>query len=99
MKFTVTKKDLEDNPILVKRGYQEGDIADTTWFVSPLLKLRPTPQQRVEIAAYSHTKKDGYVEPTLEETFGEVAGPKQEVKEPEEKKVVTPKKKFPTKKK
>ena len=73
MKFIVTETDLENNPILKKRGIQAGDICETTYFTSPTLKLVPSAQERMTKKEV-FTQKEGYVEPTLEETAEVITG-------------------------
>lgn len=67
MRFVVTKTDIENHPILKKRGYEAGDVADTKYF-EPALKLRPSAQERAE--AVVHPAAENV--PTLEETAEEV---------------------------
>lgn len=85
MKFIVTETDLENNPILKKRGFKAGDSCETTNFVSPTLKLIPSAQERVSKKEV-FTPKENYVEPTLEETVEVITGNEGEgvivVKEP-----------------
>ena len=73
MKFIVTETDLENNPILKKRGIQAGDICETTYFTSPTLKLVPSAQERMTKKEV-FTQKENYVEPTLEETAEVITG-------------------------
>lgn len=73
MKFIVTETDLANNPILKKRGIQAGDICETTYFTSPTLKLVPSAQERMTKKEV-FTQKEGYVEPTLEETAEVITG-------------------------
>ncbi len=100
MKFIVTETDLANNPILKKRGIQAGDICETTYFVSPTLKLVPSAQERMTKKEV-FTQKEDYVEPTLEETLEVITGSEGEgvivVKEP--KKEVNKTVKKPVKKK
>lgn len=46
MRFIVTEKDLQDNPILVIKGFKAGDSCETTDFVQPTLNLNPPAQDR-----------------------------------------------------
>ena len=73
MKFIVTETDIENNPILKKRGIQAGDICETTYFTSPTLKLVPSAQERMTKKEV-FTQKENYVEPTLEETAEVITG-------------------------
>lgn len=68
MKFIVTETDLENNPILKKRGFKPGDTCETTYFTQPTLKLIPSAQERMSKKEV-FTPKEDYIEPTLEETI------------------------------
>jgi|JI9StandDraft_1071089.scaffolds.fasta_scaffold336228_2 hypothetical protein len=85
MKFIVTETDLENNPILKKRGFKAGDSCETTNFVAPTFKLIPSAQERLSKKEV-FTPKENYVEPTLEETVEVITGNEGEgvivVKEP-----------------
>lgn len=63
MRFVVTAQDIESHPILRKRGYEVGSVADTKHF-EPALKLRPSAQERAE--AVTAPSLETY--PTPEET-------------------------------
>lgn len=73
MKFIVTQQDIDNNPILKKKGFMVGDTCETNYFTSPTLKLKPPVQDR-NITHDLYTKKDNYVEPTLEETAEVITG-------------------------
>lgn len=96
MRFVVTEQDMINNPILKKRGYMIGDIAETTQFPHAL-RLKPSAQERVS-GVVSLTPSPEWKEPTLEETAGEITEQKQEIKV-EEPKVVAKKVAKPSAKK
>lgn len=80
MKFLITAADLQNNPRL-RKGYHVGKTCESTSFDPPLV-LKPPVQLRLEVVKVELTPKEGYVEPTLEETVEEVEVKKEPVVEP-----------------
>ena len=67
MRFIVTEKDLQNNPVLLHRGFEVGDICETTDFVTPTLRLEPPAQDRDNTPEVKFVNIPQTVEETVEE--------------------------------